>query len=84
MTSRSLVIGGVIRMCGIAGWIGRPGRPDDAVNMADCLRHRGPDAQGIREWKVDQGSILDADYLSLLASSMSSIVVYRWDGFTAR
>ncbi len=37
-------------MCGIAGWIVRPGeRPDEAVlsAMTESLHHRGPDAGGV-------------------------------------
>jgi asparagine synthase (glutamine-hydrolysing) len=36
-------------MCGIAGWIGR-GAADDAETMLACLKHRGPDARGIRSF----------------------------------
>src|SRR5919109_511393 len=38
-------------MCGIAGWLGT--LPDSALytaRLAQTLRHRGPDAHGIRSW----------------------------------
>jgi asparagine synthase (glutamine-hydrolysing) len=36
-------------MCGIVGVVGAHARPDlNVLGMADCLRHRGPDAAG--EW----------------------------------
>jgi asparagine synthase (glutamine-hydrolysing) len=38
-------------MCGIAGWLGiLPESENHAKRMARMLRHRGPDAQGIRSW----------------------------------
>jgi asparagine synthase (glutamine-hydrolysing) len=38
-------------MCGIAGWLGAVADgPSHANRMAHALRHRGPDAQGIRSW----------------------------------
>ena len=38
-------------MCGIAGWLGNlPGGENHAGRMVRALRHRGPDAQGIRSW----------------------------------
>lgn len=38
-------------MCGIAGWFGTlPFDASHAAAMAECLRHRGPDAEGIRAW----------------------------------
>lgn len=50
-------------MCGICGWIGPPER-DALENMADRLRHRGPDAHGFfQEGAVSLGhrrlSIID-------------------------
>lgn len=38
-------------MCGIAGWLGATdGDEAMAQRMAQALRHRGPDAQGIKSW----------------------------------
>ena len=38
-------------MCGIAGWLGNlPDGEGYAARMMQALRHRGPDAQGIRSW----------------------------------
>src|SRR5215475_10052443 len=38
-------------MCGIAGWVGNlPDGENHAGSMARALRHRGPDAQGIKSW----------------------------------
>lgn len=38
-------------MCGIAGWLGRPGWGGDAaVRLTHALKHRGPDAQGVKVW----------------------------------
>src|SRR5262245_37354169 len=38
-------------MCGIAGWLGNvPEGQKHAGAMAALLRHRGPDAHGIRSW----------------------------------
>jgi asparagine synthase (glutamine-hydrolysing) len=38
-------------MCGIAGWLGNlPDGANHAGRMVRALRHRGPDAQGIRSW----------------------------------
>ena len=38
-------------MCGVAGWFGvLPFGEKLAVRMGECLRHRGPDAEGIRSW----------------------------------
>ncbi len=38
-------------MCGIAGWLGSlPDGEKYAARMAAALRHRGPDALGIRSW----------------------------------
>ena len=38
-------------MCGIAGWLGTlPDSEQHASRMAQALRHRGPDAHGIRSW----------------------------------
>ena len=38
-------------MCGVAGWLGfLPDGERYAVRMARALRHRGPDAEGIRSW----------------------------------
>lgn len=38
-------------MCGIAGWLGSlPDGEDYAARMVKTLRHRGPDAHGIRSW----------------------------------
>jgi asparagine synthase (glutamine-hydrolysing) len=38
-------------MCGIAGWLGSlPDSETDAGRMVQALRHRGPDAHGIRSW----------------------------------
>jgi asparagine synthase (glutamine-hydrolysing) len=38
-------------MCGIAGWLGcLPDGERFALRMARALRHRGPDAEGIRSW----------------------------------
>src|SRR5262245_41825522 len=38
-------------MCGIAGWLGAlPNRENHAGHMAKALRHRGPDAYGVRSW----------------------------------
>src|SRR5262245_2499228 len=38
-------------MCGIAGWLGMlPDGKNCATRMAQTLRHRGPDRQGIRTW----------------------------------
>lgn len=49
-------------MCGIAGWVGhsskQPGIPD---KILQALNHRGPDAQGMRQW----------DYATLLHTRLS-------------
>jgi asparagine synthase (glutamine-hydrolysing) len=38
-------------MCGIAGWLGNlPDSENYAGRMVQALRHRGPDAHGIRTW----------------------------------
>lgn len=38
-------------MCGLAGWFGSlPFDGSHAAALAGCLRHRGPDAEGIRVW----------------------------------
>src|SRR5215468_7416019 len=38
-------------MCGIAGWLGASANGKDfAGGMVRALRHRGPDAQGIKSW----------------------------------
>ncbi len=38
-------------MCGIAGWIGRvPDAANYGVRMARALKHRGPDAEGVKSW----------------------------------
>jgi asparagine synthase (glutamine-hydrolysing) len=38
-------------MCGIAGWLGNlPDSENYAGRMVQALRHRGPDAYGIRSW----------------------------------
>lgn len=38
-------------MCGIAGWLGTLRHNEGiAMRMAQALRHRGPDAHGIRSW----------------------------------
>src|SRR3989475_5629397 len=38
-------------MCGIAGWLGASADgKDSAVRMVRALRHRGPDANGIKSW----------------------------------
>src|SRR5262245_13862267 len=38
-------------MCGIAGWLGNlPGAKRYANSLAYTLRHRGPDAYGIKLW----------------------------------
>src|SRR5262245_42265624 len=38
-------------MCGIAGWVGTlPDGESHAGRMVRALRHRGPDAQGIKSW----------------------------------
>ena len=38
-------------MCGIAGWLGNlPDGENHAGRMVQALRHRGPDAQGIKSW----------------------------------
>src|SRR5262245_33903615 len=38
-------------MCGIAGWLGNlPEGENHASRMVRALRHRGPNAQGIRSW----------------------------------
>jgi len=38
-------------MCGIAGWLGTLGEGEKyAERMVQVLRHRGPDAHGIRSW----------------------------------
>lgn len=38
-------------MCGIAGWLGPlPGGETYATRMVQALRHRGPDAYGLRSW----------------------------------
>jgi len=38
-------------MCGIAGWLGNlPDGENYAGRMVQALRHRGPDAHGIRSW----------------------------------
>lgn len=38
-------------MCGIAGWLGHvPDADHYAHRVAELLRHRGPDAQGVRHW----------------------------------
>jgi asparagine synthase (glutamine-hydrolysing) len=38
-------------MCGIAGWLGvMPDARSQANRIAESLRHRGPDARGIRDW----------------------------------
>lgn len=38
-------------MCGIAGWLGRLPEADRyGVRLARALKHRGPDAQGIKSW----------------------------------
>ena len=38
-------------MCGIGGWLGNlPDGEDYATRMVRALRHRGPDANGIRSW----------------------------------
>ncbi len=41
-------------MCGIAGFIGR-GDLDDLERMAECIEHRGPDAEGI--WHDDEKGV---------------------------
>lgn len=37
-------------MCGISGWLGTLNSELYAERMAKALRHRGPDAHGIRSW----------------------------------
>src|SRR5712692_471606 len=38
-------------MCGVAGWLGvLPDGKNYAARMAQALRHRGPDGQGIKSW----------------------------------
>jgi asparagine synthase (glutamine-hydrolysing) len=38
-------------MCGIAGWLGHLSNSNQqGLRMAQALRHRGPDAQGIQSW----------------------------------
>ena len=38
-------------MCGIGGWLGSvPEQAALATRMIQCLRRRGPDAQGERSW----------------------------------
>ena len=38
-------------MCGIAGWLGASADgKDSAGGMVRALRHRGPDAHGIKSW----------------------------------
>src|SRR5207247_9542945 len=38
-------------MCGIAGWLGASADgKNSAGGMARALRHRGPDAHGIKSW----------------------------------
>lgn len=40
-------------MCGIAGFVGAPGRAVDAVRgWGACLAHRGPDDLGLAEWRA--------------------------------
>src|SRR4029450_11333785 len=42
---------GRLNMCGIAGWLGTlPDNERYASRMVHALRHRGPDAHGIRSW----------------------------------
>ena len=39
-------------MCGIAGWLGTLSEGEKyGARMADALRHRGPDGQGIQSWR---------------------------------
>jgi len=46
-------------MCGIAGWVGLvPNGAKVAPQMLNCLRHRGPDAEGIKIW--DDAALLHA------------------------
>src|SRR5688572_11351112 len=38
-------------MCGIAGWLGTLSDGEiHAAHITETLRHRGPDAHGIRSW----------------------------------
>src|ERR671925_1643155 len=38
-------------MCGIAGWLGHHGCGGTyAARMARAMRHRGPDAHGVKAW----------------------------------
>jgi len=38
-------------MCGIGGWLGAPPRHEGiAHELADAMRHRGPEAHGIKSW----------------------------------
>lgn len=39
-------------MCGIGGWFGRPSlnQQNDAFQLVESLRHRGPDQYGIKHW----------------------------------
>ena len=43
-------------MCGIAGWIARPERVlkhDTLKSMLNAIAHRGPDDEGIRQFRCD-------------------------------
>src|ERR1044071_8061390 len=38
-------------MCGITGWLGRVPRGEEcSAHLADALKHRGPDTQGVQLW----------------------------------
>ena len=38
-------------MCGVAGWLGTvPDSQKYASRMAEAMRHRGPDASGVKSW----------------------------------
>src|SRR5262245_40781828 len=56
-------------MCGIAGWLGTPLRGEGlAEKVAQTMRHRGPDAYGIKSW---DGATLLHTRLSIIDLSPS-------------
>jgi len=68
-------------MCGIVGLYNFPGEADLLARMQRAIAHRGPDAQGIAEWRSDRADVrLGHRRLSIIDLSAEANQPFEKDG----